>query len=541
MDNGGLDGKKRKMNIKLSDYSLPFWIVQNGILTEKGEPFEFKQHFFLYDILRDQNPKKVIKKCSQVGMSVGMNLDVFHKADKQGISTIYTMPSDSDVQEFSKTKTDKIFQQNDVIRKRIKLDNVELKQIGNTFIYFKGTRSKAAPISTTTDNLVHDELDRSDLDIVSQYGSRTQASKYKGETYLSNPSTYNIGIDLFWKRSNQREWFIVCEGCNASQYLTWEDNVDEIKGIYVCKECGKELTDMERVKGKWIATGQGRFSGYHISQMMAPWLTARELINEKETKGVEYFRNFVLGEPYSVGEGADFRQMITDSATFDSLDSGPLYMGVDVGKEKHWVLGNARGIFKIGKCESREELESVIARYNPFVVMDSGPERTWAEEFKKKYPKVNLCFYRKDRNVAEMVEWGGEKGNFEDRKNIGYLWIDRNRVIDAVVYDMQRHDIQYSLPREDLERLISHWETMRRVEEITPLHGKRYVWESSTGVNHFASGLWFYWLARKRAFKPVEIISNKTAREQGLVVVTSEGQKMRDLREMFESGELGNQ
>src|SRR3990167_2218332 len=300
--------------MKLADFSLPFWIIENGILTEKGEPFEFKQHFFLYDILRDQNPKKVIKKCSQVGLSVGMNLDVFHKADKQGISSIYTMPSDSDVQEFSKTKTDKIFQQNDVIRKRIKLDNVELKQIGNTFIYFKGTRSKAAPISTTTDNLVHDEIDRSDLEIVSQYGSRTKFSKYKGEVYLSNPSTIGIGIDLYWGISDKKEWFITCEGCNEKQFLQWEENVDEIRGVYVCKNCNKILTKKEILLGKWEPTGAGRFSGYHISQMMAVWLTPAELIQEKEEKGIEYFRNFILGEPYSVGESVDFRRMITKNA-----------------------------------------------------------------------------------------------------------------------------------------------------------------------------------------------------------------------------------
>lgn len=256
----------------------------------------------------------------------------------------------------------------------------------------------------------------------------------------------------------------------------------------------------------------------------------------KETKGLEYFYNFVLGEPYSAGEITDFRQAVYDQWIPGSLDTPPFFMGVDVGKEKHWVIGSRDGIFKIGKCESREELEAVITRYNPFVVMDSGPERIWAEEFKKKFPKVNLCFYRKDKNVSDMATWGGDKGHYEDSKNWGYVWIDRNRVIDACVYDLQRGNFFFSLSREDLERFILHCETMRRVpEDIEALHTKRYIWSSSTGVNHWFSAMYFWWLAMKRGSGKVEILSEYTERPKSVVQVTSDGQQMVDIKDLFEN------
>ena len=530
------------MSEKLTDMeknSIPLWIMQEGIVNERGESFEFKDHLFLYDILKDQLPRQVIMKCAQIGASVSMNLKAFFFADKLKLSSIYTMPSDSDVQEFSKTKTDKIFTANSKIRERILLDNVGLKEVGDkrgsVFIYFKGTRSKAAPISTTTDLLIHDELDRSDFSIIEIYESRISNSKYKGIWYLSNPSTTNAGVDVYWKKSDKKEWFITCPACKYEQFLKWEENVDEIRQIYVCAKCNAEILDDTRRLGKWKATAKGDWSGYHISQMMAPWHSARNLIKVKDTRGVEYFKNFVLGEPYSIGELADFRQMITDSWTPSVLDKKPFFMGVDVGKEKHWVLGSETGIFKIGKCESREELESVIDRYNPTVVMDSGPERTWAEEFKKKYPKLYLCFYRKDKDIAKMIEWGGEKGTFENIKNRGYVWIDRNRVIDATVYDMMRGEIQFSISREDLERYITHWETMRRiVEDVPALRSERYVWESTTGMNHWASATWFYWLALKKRPGPVEVIDEKVSRPEEMIQVTSEGIKMRPLKEVMQ-------
>lgn len=523
------------MPTKHEELSLPLWIIKNGIVSEKGQPLEFKKHLFLIDILRDTSPTVVLKKAAQVGASVSYNLLAFHLASHYGLSGIYTMPSDTDVEEFSKTKTDKIFQANPAIKKMIGLDNVSLKQVGNTFIYFKGTRSKSAPISTTADWLMHDELDRSDLNIIETYSSRISASDFKRKFMFSNPSLVNVGVDLYWRDSDKKEWFIKCGKCNHEQTLIWEKNVDEIRMIYVCVKCNGEIEPEDRMAGRWLPTAKSKddISGYHLSQMMASWLTAKELIREKEKKGVAYFRNFILGEPYSIGKAIDFRQSILDSWSAKPIDKEPFYMGIDIGREKHWVLGSRRGIFKMGVCESREELESIIEKYNPTAVMDSGPERTWAEEFHNKYPKLSLCFYRKDSDKAEIIQWGGDKGNFEDAKNIGYVWIDRNRLIDALVYGIERGEILFSLDRDEMERYIEHWETMRRVIEETTTGGKRYVWESTTGVNHWASATWFYYIAKKRGEGAVSILDEKVDSKK-LVEVTSTGQRMRSLKEVME-------
>ena len=382
------------MNIEPEDISILQWVIKNKIVNEKGELLEFKDHGFLIDILEDFTPVQVVKKCAQVGCSVIYNLKVYYAADKGKFNIIYTMPSDADVSEFVKTKSDKIFQTNEVLRKKFSGDTIGLKQIGERFIYYKGTRSKTTAISTTADVLVHDEIDRSDLGIVEMYQSRLAASKYKGTWYLSNPSLIGVGVDEIWKLSDQKEWFIICPYCKTEQFLKWENNVDEIKGIYVCSNCGKEIVNKTRKLGKWKATKQGKeISGYHISQMMAPWLSAKDLIKERELRGDDYFRNFILGEPYSVGDEANIRQAILDGWTAEPLDHKPFYMGIDIGRIKHYVIGSEEGIFKMGKVESREEVEALIDKYNPIVVMDAGPERTWAEEFKNKYQdKIKQSF-----------------------------------------------------------------------------------------------------------------------------------------------------
>jgi hypothetical protein len=467
-----------------------------------------------------------------------MNLKAFFIADKMRATTIYTMPSDSDVEEFSKTKTDPVFRANRAIRERISLDNTFLKQVGDRFIHFKGTRSKTAPISTSADVLIHDEKDRSDLKIVESYQSRiTGEGSLRWTWNVSNPSQNRVGIDLDWDESDKKEWFVKCPRCRRNQTLIWEKNVDEMARIYVCADCGAPISARDIMLGHWEPTSRGRVSGYHISQMMATWLSPGDLIESREKRGVEYFRNFVLGEPWSPGEVSDFSRTILDSWTQEPLDSGRLFLGVDVGRRKHWVLGNASGIFRIGKTERREEIEEILRKYDPIAVMDSGPERTWAEEFRKKFLKLFICFYHKDTEQQRLVTWGGLGAAKTEKEfnKLGYVWIDRNRLIDDLVYNMQRGEVLFHLMREDLEEYIEHWQTMRRTEKVDAVGRKRYSWDSTSGVNHYASATWFYWVARSGFAGPAaEFLREPGAAEKKLIQVTAEGQKMRDLKEIME-------
>jgi len=523
------------MENDIKDLSIPHWVIDNEFINERGEILEFRDRLFLYDILADTSQIQVVKKCSQVGVSVMETLKAYFVAQKGRMNVIYTMPSDSDVSEFVRTKADMIFQSNELMRSQFSSDTIGLKQIGDRFIYYKGTRSKTAPISTSADLLIHDEIDRSDLGIIETYRSRLSASLYKGIWYVSNPSLTGIGVDEIWQKSDMKEWFIACNKCGEIQTLKWDENVDEIKKIYVCKKCGKELTNNERRKGKWIATNPGKeISGYHISQMMAPWLSALELIKEKSDRGEEYFRNFILGEPYSAGEEANVRQAILDVWTPKPIDDKPFFMGIDIGIEKHYVIGSREGIFNIGLCRSREELEAIIEKYNPIWVMDSGPERTWAEEFKKKYPKGFLNFYRKDKPKAEIIKWGGYSKGVEDKKNWGYIWTDRTRIIDKTLYEILSGNIQFSVSREDLEKYIKHWESMRRIIEQTPDKTERYIWDSSTGNDHWCHATVLYYIATQRGKEKMEFIQEKERREE-IIERTPEGFKMRPLKEIIEN------
>jgi len=519
--------------MSVEDYSPIFWVLNNKICNEKGEPLDFNEHFFQYDIYREQSPELCIKKCSQVGLTVWLNLRMIHFAQKRGLGSIVTMPSDDDVSDFVASKLNPIIQKNKVIKDSLTEDSVSLKGIGDAFMHIRGTHSKSAPVSTTCDILAHDELDRSDLHVVDQYSSRNDHSKNPFNWKMSNPSLEKIGIDAEWEKSDQREWVITCGACKEPQTLTWPDSINAQLKCFVCKNCGKPLATKDRGVGVWQPQKPGaRIRGYHISQLMAPWFNAERILKKYEDQAPDVFFNFTLGEPYRLSAMPSFRQIITDCWTEKKIEKGPFFMGIDIGIEKHYMIGTAEEIFEVDKVLSREQLQSKIETYNPVVVMDAGPERTWAEEFKKKYPKLFLCFLNRDKQTSEIARWGGDKGTEEDLKNWGYVWADRSRLIDKVVMDMLEGKTLIGVPRDVLEKFIRHWESMRRVIVDTPDGGKRYVWESASGLNHWALAQCYYWLARSRGAGKSGFLTESNPKKP-IIEVTKDGFRMNSLEELF--------
>ena len=80
-------------------YSILQWIVDEGLLNEKGEPFDFADRPFLLDILTDFSPRLVVTACAQVGKSVTFIMKVLFAVKYLRFNVIYTFPTDDDVNE----------------------------------------------------------------------------------------------------------------------------------------------------------------------------------------------------------------------------------------------------------------------------------------------------------------------------------------------------------------------------------------------------------------------------------------------------------
>lgn len=476
--------------MRLSDHSAVTWIVENNIKVESGLPFDWKNHMFWWEPMRDNNPKQVYCKAAQCGGSTMFNLKLFHLMKRLAINVIYTLPTDSDVNQFVSSKTNRIIAHNQAVAAlTTDKDAISQKRVGDSTVYFRGTFTERAALSISADLLIHDEIDRSNRAIVEQYESRLQHSKYQWRWVLSNPSTPGNGCDMYWQLSDRKLWHVKCPHCQVAQVMTYEDNVDVERKEYFCSECGLTLSDETRGNGEWIATGpkDAEWSGYRFSLLFAPWVSAAKIIELKQTKSASYFANFVLGEAYA-GTGGN----LTEDELFANLNdepfplTEPIVIGADLGIPNYYVIGNKYGLFSSGSCNGYDDIEQALKKWPKSIcVLDAAGDIWASRQLQDKYPgRVYLTYYRPDRKMMKLVEWGkdGESGK---------VTVDRNRMIQTLVDEYRAKKIPLRGKREDWQEAWIHFANIYKTTQDDAMGQPRSVWERS-GPDHLVHAM-VYW------------------------------------------------
>ena len=433
------------------------------ITNDQSAELDFKNHEYLWDIYKDFSPKQAILKAAQIGFSTMANIKALWLAKNRGMDIIYSLPSASDIKDFVSGKTNRLIANNGIFQQWTEdKDSIEQKHVGSNVIYFRGTWTERAAIAIPADLYISDETDRSKQDIVQQYKTRLQHSKFAWEWYFSNPSvaSESVGVNKYWVQSDQKHWFVKC-GCGEWQYLTMENIMFHPEPYFGCRKCKAEL---DRHHGKWSAKWQEReFSGYWISLLMAPWVSAKQILQKQKEYSEEQFYNFVLGLPY-----ASRGNILSRDAFFGNLTSStnaqksrPI-IGVDTGVGINLVVGNSQGIFYANKTNDYEELRSLMRRWpNAIAVIDQGGDiigpRKLREEFKN---RVFLCFFARDRKNDELIRWNDEDGT---------VIADRNKCIQLVVDELTERRIPIYGTEADWWDVWSEWAGMYRTTEDNAL------------------------------------------------------------------------
>lgn len=470
-------------------YSILDWIVSENILNEKLETLDFKDRPFLLDILTDFTPNIACSACAQIGKSVSFSLKTLFAVKYLHFNVIYTFPTDDSVKEFVGSKFNKIIQANYHEFNGMETDSIERKELNDRFIFFKGTVSKTAPISTSADVLIHDEISRSDQGAIETYKSRTKASPYKGRWMFSNPGSERDELDLAMLKSDQKEWIITCPHCHDKHYLVFPDSIDLEKKCYICRACKEPLTDETRRMGEWIAQAPQNsyskdnplgISGYHISHLMCCWISAAEVIEDSQGDPA-YFNNFVLGKAYSPGDLSVSKTTILDLWTPKDLTGKKVFLGVDVGNIKHYVIRTEKGIVKMGRFTKDSELDDIIKLWKPTSgVIDAMPNTTLSRYIVETYPFMQMSYFMENSNNPQTIVWWGEG----DKKGIVYSF--RDRILDQFLVGMIEAKWLISVQADEVFRLyIKHFETLRRTKVTNNRGIERYVWDSTTGEDHF--------------------------------------------------------
>lgn len=443
-----MEQKQNEQIMKDMIAALPsFWAKFNKLKLPNG-PFSFEGHEYLIRPLTQVMRRvRVIRKASQGGFSVAETIDDLHgciyNRFPQGVG--YFMPTDTEVQKFSKTKFAPLIRENACVGQYVKsggkggTDSADLKKVGNSYIHFvsttlnrsiEGEMDTASILSFSCDKIVFDELDRMNQSVIEKARARYGHSKIKQERFLSNPTAENYGIDAMFQESDQSYWHRLCPHCLKYTCPDLEFLRDPEKlirrladgqGVFLCAHCQEPLPLYYRdsktgKESDYVPMYPGReIEGIHWSQLNSAFHDPVELLKvfrnppEGNFKDVSRFR---FGMPYTAKEDQlrpnDVRSCCGNEPMVFS-HQGPCVMGLDVMNKIHLLIGFRCGIdsyevIKSATVSEFKEAYDLARKYNVKAAgIDVLPDIHSAKEFQKNLRSIGCKAYLVDYRASRSV------------------------------------------------------------------------------------------------------------------------------------------
>lgn len=516
-------------------HNLPDWITSKTKLN--GEPFSFEGHEFQLKILSDTSREKITRKCSQVGLTeLSLREALALIRVLKNTTAIYTLPTADFVEKLSKARITKIIGDSDDLKFSLSkdVDSNQLKQFGNSFIYFNGTFGQNQAISTPADILIHDEVDFSDQVVLTTYESRLKHSKYKLQRKFSTPTFPGWGIDAMFQRSRRHFNFVRC--CDCQEWFLpdyyehvkvpgWDKPLDEITKYNIhlvdwknaalrCPFCGTipELTPEFR---EWVVENPDEnhdAAGFSVSPFDAPSIIDAPRLVQTSTKYERRadFVNFDLGLPFE-----DSKESLTKSL-LDSLhvradvgsSSDLHFLGGDLGLTCHLVVGKMDVEGKLivvhrQRClmgEFQKTVAQIKQRFAILVsVFDSQPYTSMILEMQGSDPYLFGGVYHSSKKLATFDITNGEEDAEKGKLPIRQAKINRNPAFDQLVdLILKRKVIFLGWTEEERDIFITQCLDMKRQQQRDKNGELEYVWvKSEAGNDHYFHALLYLFTATR--------------------------------------------
>lgn len=469
----------------------------------------------------DPHPYTVIQKAAQMGASeLAITRALYTCVTREGVCVVLFFPTDQDVRDFSRHRVSPALE--DLRQAGLiadtgarKTDNVGLREVGRSVLYFRGMQSGIRMKSVPADFLIFDELDESPPEFKPLAKERLSHSDLKWILELSTPTLPDYGIDVEFQRSDQRHWHVDCacpdgvvlERTFPESLVRKRSGVVEIR----CPKCGR--APLNPCAGRWIAHAPERSDrrGYHLSQLFSTAISPAHILAEFETTcNVAEFYNSKLGIPY-----AGDRMPLTRADLLRALGhhdrgahtTGLRVMGADQGRILHWVLlevlEDGARLIDLGQTDTFNGIAQRIDRERvALCAIDALPNQHSARDLARSLPgRVALCYYAETRRPDNNLQPHRES-----------LVLDRTEALDRMVSDLHRGRL--ALPARidpDIEEFIRHLTALAKVEKEDERTGERTARYIRTGPDHFAHALAYALVAADRA-RRIPVVTARAGR-----------------------------
>lgn len=498
-------------------------------------------------------------KSAQSGVSERQISEAVWVCDQLGKNVLYTFPAEGQLRDFVTGRVDPVISNSDYLDARVggyddksgkKADRTGMKQIGNAFLYFRGSQNEKQIISVDADMVVLDERDRFIQRSIPYIDKRLLHSNLKWRRYISTPTIPGKFIHKDYLASDQHRWNITCDECGTEQALDWWKNVVEDRDSkdlckIICWKC-KEPIDRKK-DGRWIPENpDSDVRGYHINGLYNPYLNLREAWVQSQAPDIPtitQFYNQTLGLPYEA-EGARITIQALD-ACVRSYDipyhkEGKLVTsctaGADVGSVIHLIVSKkefegedkkARYVW-IGQVNNffgpQDSLEWAIKKYNiETMVVDIMPETRKVQDLIKMFPgRVFGCRYPTRDFKGGYIDWKIPDGE---------VHVDRTISLDYYVSEIDTQKVILPRNADSIPNFYDQLTSSVRIIDTNERTGKtRALWQEE-GADHYLHAANYDRIARQKAGTSEDYLryySGESAPE------TPENQHSKMLRDMQE-------
>ena len=491
--------------------------------TIKGKPTTFtsakspfKHRPWQQGILDDNSPDKIVQKSRQLGISeVGLTESLFFLSINERTKLIYTFPRDTQVRDYSSTRVTPALNDSEYMKTLLAgdINNVALKRFANdSWLFLRSAWGSELGEGVDADCLMIDEYDRSREGVEYAFRESLKSSKYGLLRRWSTPTIPGRGINQLYDTSDQKRYVWKCEHCGEKQYLTFDENIIQVKdvntiakevpdGAYIigCKKCKRELNRWST--GEWVPFRENKdISGYLITQIDAVWISADDIMRRSfNYPSKQLFYNYVLGNSY-----ANTGLTIVDSDILDSIRlSAPIssrtqshdriIAGIDWGGTNWMLILGMRDrtvdlldLFWVEDdpavpLKSANFFAAVLRAYTPdIIIADAG---FGADRCSFLYTQYPHAFYSCHWVTVKDAQ---SKVSFFDSWNEGKHEVTVNKTVKVqrMLHQIKGRLIGISPMSEKIALLTKHLKNVRIMDEED--NGQMYQIATRVGDDHLA-------------------------------------------------------
>ena len=525
--------------------NLDKWIEEKTILDSRR--FSFKNHEFQRTVINDAAQVSIIVKCAQIGLSeIISRWGLGAVCTQEDFTVIYTFPTTNDSEKFCKTRIDPTIQASEVLREAInpELNNSEIKQFGrNSFLYFRGTLSETAALSVPANAIIHDEVDKSNLEQMSVYVSRLQHKPHKLRKLFSTPTVNRYGISKEAETARRHRQLLTCNRCNhafAPDYFEhvhipgFNKDKKEItkatlkdirwkEATVLCPKCGKP-PDLHESNLSWVCENSMEaysanawfltpFSAalaipspievkkYGAAGALAAYLVENSTMYDKYSE----FQNQALGltaedENDSITT-ADLDRCMVQS---DLVDSGVHQLGADMGMLCHITVGREapNGELLVVHRESvpytrfEQRRAELCAKYRVTIsVHDAQPYVDMINRITERDPNAWASVFTTGTPSVLFSIKEQEEDKMEGKLNMRRLNVTRTMAFDNLMADIKQGRVIVAKNAALDETWKNQLQSLKRVAKFDKSKDVFYVWEKTDGQDHYHFSLLYLRLA----------------------------------------------